>query len=348
MCCTGASSAQYYFQNIADGTLSISSGVLTTSSDERLKNVDGDFNRGLEEILALDPIQYTWKNSEMNTEGSIYAGFSAQNVQEVIPEAVSSGNNGYLGLSDRPILAASVNAIKELYERLENNNELNDGIVERLEIDLDDIREVTEENTSLLTSISQTIEDFVEQMESMGATVIDGVLNLTDVIVQKLTTSEIVIHNEEHPEQTGLVIYDRVTGEPICVFFEDGEMKTVEGECDVVESNNVNDSDSEDNDDLMPVDDSTSGSSGGGGSDDVSTSTDDVIDDTATSTENDIDEEDTSTTTEEVVEDIPDDPGVEEPSEPEPEIIAEPEESEIIEEPSEPEPTPEPEPVAVE
>jgi len=36
-----------------------------------------------------------------------YAGFSAQNVQEAIPEAVGSSSNGYLTLQDRPILAAS-------------------------------------------------------------------------------------------------------------------------------------------------------------------------------------------------------------------------------------------------
>ena len=47
-----------------------------------------------------------------------YAGFSAQNVQAAIPEAVGSSTNGYLTLQDRPLIAAVVNAIKELSQRV--------------------------------------------------------------------------------------------------------------------------------------------------------------------------------------------------------------------------------------
>ena len=43
-----------------------------------------------------------------------YFGFSAQNMQTAIPEAVATDTRGYLTLSDRPILAALVNAFKDL------------------------------------------------------------------------------------------------------------------------------------------------------------------------------------------------------------------------------------------
>ena len=57
---------------------------------------------------------YTWKQeSGLETENT-YTGFSAQNVQDVIPEAVSKDKQGYLTLSDRPIIATLVNAVKEL------------------------------------------------------------------------------------------------------------------------------------------------------------------------------------------------------------------------------------------
>ena len=42
------------------------------------------------------------------------AGFSAQNVQASIPEAVGTSTTGYMTFSDRPVLAAVVNAIKEI------------------------------------------------------------------------------------------------------------------------------------------------------------------------------------------------------------------------------------------
>ena len=47
----------------------------------------------------------------MTTE---YSGFSAQNVQQFIPQAVATDSRGYLTLDERPIIAALVNAVKEI------------------------------------------------------------------------------------------------------------------------------------------------------------------------------------------------------------------------------------------
>src|SRR5690606_3506178 len=90
------------------------SGNVTASSDERLKNKVGDFSRGLDDLLGVEPIAFQWKQETgFDTEG-IYYGFTAQNVRDFIPEAVGVDPKGYLTLSDRPILATTVNAIKEL------------------------------------------------------------------------------------------------------------------------------------------------------------------------------------------------------------------------------------------
>ena len=43
-----------------------------------------------------------------------YIGFSAQNIQVSIPEAISTSPNGYLSLQDRPIIATIINAIKDI------------------------------------------------------------------------------------------------------------------------------------------------------------------------------------------------------------------------------------------
>ena len=45
-------------------------------------------------------------------------GFSAQNVQKVIPEAVWVSKDDFLGFDDRPVIAALVNAVKELSARV--------------------------------------------------------------------------------------------------------------------------------------------------------------------------------------------------------------------------------------
>lgn len=65
---------------------------------------------------------------------SSYAGFSAQDVQDVLPEAVSEDSRGYLTLSDRPIIAALVNAVKELKEQNEQLKKSLSQINETLEM----------------------------------------------------------------------------------------------------------------------------------------------------------------------------------------------------------------------
>lgn len=102
------------------GTLTTdASGNVTASSDARLKDIDGDFERGLSEILKITPKLYHWRKDSGLDSCEQYAGFIAQDVAGAIPEAVSVGNGEMLTLSDRPIIAALVNAVKELSARLE-------------------------------------------------------------------------------------------------------------------------------------------------------------------------------------------------------------------------------------
>ncbi len=103
------------FNNYGAGTLMTdASGNILNPSDVRLKNLQGTFVRGLSAILQLEPISYTWKEETGFDTENTYSGFSAQNVREAIPEAVFENKEGTLSLSDRPIIAALANAIKEL------------------------------------------------------------------------------------------------------------------------------------------------------------------------------------------------------------------------------------------
>ena len=104
----------------AAGTLMTDgAGNISTTSDERLKTIDGNFTAGLNEVLQIKPILYHWNElSQLDTE-NMYAGFSAQNIQSVIPvAAMAQKDTGYLSLQDRPIIAALVNSIKELEARI--------------------------------------------------------------------------------------------------------------------------------------------------------------------------------------------------------------------------------------
>ena len=119
------------FAGLGAGTLvTDSSGNITASSDASLKTVTGSFTRGLSDVLKLTPRAYRWNvKSGMNTDDE-NVGFIAQEVLEAIPEAVGQYRTSevevdgkktkkrekteLLTMSDRPIIAALVNAVKEL------------------------------------------------------------------------------------------------------------------------------------------------------------------------------------------------------------------------------------------
>lgn len=97
-----------------------SAGVVTSASDARLKNdkgliVDGALGR----IGKLQPRKFAWKSdaNQIETEG-----FFAQEVENVIPSAVTQteDGSGFLMLNQLPVLAEAVKAIQEL--KAENDN----------------------------------------------------------------------------------------------------------------------------------------------------------------------------------------------------------------------------------
>jgi len=96
-------------------TEKITNIVWTNPSDSRLKNVVGPYNRGLADILQVNPILYTYK--ENNALGIVdpgeHVGLIAQDVQKIFPEAVSISSDGYLRVTADSIIWASINAIKE-------------------------------------------------------------------------------------------------------------------------------------------------------------------------------------------------------------------------------------------
>ena len=85
------------------------SGSLTQGSDIRIKNRGEDVTGVLDKIAGLRAFRYTLKDNE---EGKLFIGFSAQEVQEVFPEFVSSTyyneDFGNILTLDYPMLGAMV------------------------------------------------------------------------------------------------------------------------------------------------------------------------------------------------------------------------------------------------
>lgn len=95
------------------------SGNITSVSDLRYKNRISPLLYGLKEVLKLNPIQHGYNKRSGLERKHLYGGFIAQEVKKAgIHLAVGKNPQGYLTLSDRVILGAVVNAIKELNERI--------------------------------------------------------------------------------------------------------------------------------------------------------------------------------------------------------------------------------------
>src|ERR1044072_3204505 len=90
-------------------------------SDERLKNIKGNYTTGLSAVMRLQPLRYQYKPD--NALGLKFdrenVGVGAEALQKVITEAVTRSENGYLMVNNDPILWTMLNAIKEQQEQIE-------------------------------------------------------------------------------------------------------------------------------------------------------------------------------------------------------------------------------------
>jgi len=91
-------------------------GSWSNFSDGRLKEVGDDFERGLSEVIKLNPVRYSYRDdNELDLPADKeFVGLVAQEVRDVVPEAIEENENGYLMVNNDPIIWTMVNAIKEL------------------------------------------------------------------------------------------------------------------------------------------------------------------------------------------------------------------------------------------
>lgn len=91
------------------------SGIYVSLSDINKKKDFEESSIGLNAILGLKPTLYRMKSD--NTTSAKTLGFIAQEVKDFIPQAYvekGDGENKFIGLQDRPIIAALVKAVQEL------------------------------------------------------------------------------------------------------------------------------------------------------------------------------------------------------------------------------------------
>jgi hypothetical protein len=121
--------ANNFSYNPSSNNLTVSNYIYATdviaSSDMRLKDKVGTLDNALDKVCALDGFLYTWNDKAKSKETSVQIGVSAQQVQEVLPEAVEEGEDGYLGVKYDKLVPLLIESIKELRAEVEELKSIN-------------------------------------------------------------------------------------------------------------------------------------------------------------------------------------------------------------------------------
>jgi hypothetical protein len=97
-------------------------GDFATASDIALKNVEGNIEDSLSKILSLRGIRYTWNDAAQNmgfAKNQKQIGVVADDIEKILPELIKYDNDGYKLVSYDRLVPVLIEAIKELYNKIE-------------------------------------------------------------------------------------------------------------------------------------------------------------------------------------------------------------------------------------
>ncbi|MFA5169484.1 MAG: tail fiber domain-containing protein [Candidatus Paceibacterota bacterium] len=121
------------------GTAWVTSGSWSGSDARWKKNVSTlSTTSSLDKILALNPVNYEWKTDEypeMKFSKDAQLGFIAQDVENIIPEVVTTDNNGYKGISYEKIVPVLTSAVQEQQKEIKNLSDENKSLKELVCLD---------------------------------------------------------------------------------------------------------------------------------------------------------------------------------------------------------------------
>ena len=99
---------------VKSGTTLYASGGFYESSDERLKNFSTPIDIDLDKISRLKKSYFVWKD---DNEKKREIGVSAQEIQELYPEIVSTDETGMLSVAYDKLSVVALSAIDKLIEQ---------------------------------------------------------------------------------------------------------------------------------------------------------------------------------------------------------------------------------------
>jgi len=124
-----ASAVRFTFD--IDTGIGSASGDWQVTSDRRKKEVIGNIPLALSKLRQINGVLY--RRKDLPDKEKIHAGVIAQEVQKVLPEVVTTGDDGYLTVSYGSLNALVIEAVKEVADRLQNYEIVIADLVTRLE-----------------------------------------------------------------------------------------------------------------------------------------------------------------------------------------------------------------------
>lgn len=129
-----------FYNTDTDKYNSIQVASVYNYSDARAKENVQTLNSGLNTILNLRPVTYTWKNGNSETDASTFSatgtaaafgpdeddmtqyGFLAQEVEEVMPDAVKTDEDGHKLINYTALIPVLVQSVQELQGIIDEQN----------------------------------------------------------------------------------------------------------------------------------------------------------------------------------------------------------------------------------
>ncbi|MDO8493594.1 MAG: FG-GAP-like repeat-containing protein [bacterium] len=165
-------------------TLSATTGIISCTSDQRLKHDINPFTQGggLEKIIALSPSTFVWNESP---ELGVQYGFIAQEMEVVLPHLVKTDKEtGYKSISQIGLMPFVVKAIQDLASTT-------DTINTRL-FDLGLLASSTNQQNS---STGLSIQSVIDYLASIGARIEQGMAYFKELFAEKITTNKLCIED---------------------------------------------------------------------------------------------------------------------------------------------------------
>ncbi len=133
-----SSSAGYirFFDTETEAYHKIYVSEVSEVSDKRLKTNIKGLQSSLNKTLQLRPVQYSLINSSAEREKDQDIGFIAQELEMIIPEAVSTDDSGNKLINYRTVIPILTGAIQELSVQI---SEL-ESVIETLQIEIDNLK----------------------------------------------------------------------------------------------------------------------------------------------------------------------------------------------------------------